>query len=119
MKFFVFALVLVAGVYADVSELGYNYPQPAQSYAPVPEQSYVAPAPVHHDVVSAPAPVHHAPAPAYNPAPAPVHHSVPAPVQHHVAAQAPIDDDYSYSQPQADQGYRYKTVRRVVYRYRH
>ncbi|XP_065360302.1 uncharacterized protein LOC135954156 [Calliphora vicina] len=159
-KFFIVALVLVAGVCADVSELGYDYQQPApaapvQSFAPAPEQSYIppaasAPAPVHHAAPApapvhhhpAPAPVHHHPAPApvhhhptpapvhHHPAPAPVHHHpAPAPVQHHPApapvfhqpapvAPAPADDGYSYSQPQADQGYRYKTVRRVVYRNR-
>ncbi|KAH8321937.1 hypothetical protein KR067_010305, partial [Drosophila pandora] len=98
-KFLILAAAFLACAYADVSELGaagYDYPQPA----PPAPNTYIPPAP-------APAPIETyippaAPAPAYIP---------PAPVQ----AEEPIIEEIE--QPAQD-GYRYKTVRRRVFRHR-
>ncbi|XP_037821471.1 extensin-like [Lucilia sericata] len=147
MKFIVVALALVACVMADVSELGYDYHAPApvehhhhhnqehhehvMSFVPeVPHNTYIPPA--------APVPVpefHPAPAPEYHPAPvpqntyippaAPEYHPAPAPVpEYNPAPVAPHNDYLPPSGPveaSADfgnDGYRYKSVRRVVYRRR-
>ncbi|XP_030388319.1 wiskott-Aldrich syndrome protein homolog 1-like, partial [Scaptodrosophila lebanonensis] len=99
--FLIVAIAFLACAYADVSELaaassGYDYPAPApvESYippalpAPAPEEQYIPPAP---------------PAPAYIP---------PAP---QVAEPEPVIEEIE--QPAQD-GYRYKTVRRRVFRHR-
>ncbi|XP_061400505.1 uncharacterized protein LOC133336238 [Musca vetustissima] len=113
-KFLIVALAFVACAYADVSELGYNYQQPAP--APVqPEKTYIPPAPV------APEPAPVAPVNTYIP-PAPV---APEPVPVAPVVQptntyippAPVAPVEEIEQTPVD-GYRYKTVRRVVYRHR-
>ncbi|XP_061400503.1 uncharacterized protein LOC133336236 [Musca vetustissima] len=132
-KFLIVALAFVACAYADVSELGYNYQQPAP--APVqPERTYIPPAPV----VPEPAPVapvntYIPPAPvAPEPVPvAPVNTYIPpAPVAPKPAPVAPVVQPTNTYIPPAPvapveeieqtpvDGYRYKTVRRVVYRHR-
>ncbi|XP_055854440.1 uncharacterized protein LOC129918117 [Episyrphus balteatus] len=90
-------------------EDSYSYPAPAPVSAPAP---IVQAAPVQ---VAAPAPIQvaaPAPAPVQVAAPAPVQISAPAPVQ--ISAPAPIQQ----SAELADDGYRYKTVRRIRYRHR-
>ncbi|XP_028896830.1 cyclin-dependent kinase inhibitor 1C-like [Zeugodacus cucurbitae] len=123
MKFFAAAafIATLAFVSADVSELGYGYQQPAASapsnqYIPpaanAPEPAYApapAPAPVYQPAPSAPVSSHippaaNAPEPAYAPAPAPPYAPQPA------ASEV-------YEQPAQD-GYRYRTVRRRVYKQR-
>lgn len=87
---------------ADVSELsepGYDYPQPAP---PAPVEQYIPPAP--------PAP----PAPRNEyipPAPAPVETYIPP-------APAPVPEIIEEIEQPAQDGYRYKTVRRRVFRHR-
>ncbi|XP_034651444.1 wiskott-Aldrich syndrome protein homolog 1 [Drosophila subobscura] len=101
MKFLIIAVAFLACAFADVSELsGYDYQQP-ELPAPAPLETYIPPAP------PAPAPVESyippaPPAPEYIP---------PAPVQ---AEQSIIEE---IEQPAQD-GYRYKTVRRRVFRHR-
>ena len=137
-KFIVVALALVGCVLADVSELGYDYHAPAPApvehyhqehyevFASVPEitsNAYIpppvsapAPAPVYHHA-PAPAPVHvHAPAPVYASAPAIQSSYIPPPVSGpvHIPAPAPIQHTAEFG----DDGYRYKVVRRRVYRRR-
>ncbi|XP_075167530.1 uncharacterized protein LOC142239621 [Haematobia irritans] len=136
MKFFIVALAFVACAYADVSELGYNYDQPAPpAPAPAPtqpERSYIppaAPAPAPAPVAPAPAPVAPAPAPvapvntyvppapvAPAPAPAPVAPKVEEPTNSYIPP-APVAPTEEIEETAAD-GYRYKAVRRVVYRHR-
>ncbi|XP_065370028.1 uncharacterized protein LOC135962179 [Calliphora vicina] len=123
MKFLIVALAFVACAYADVSELGYDYQQPsAPAPAPVePERSYIPPAPV----VPAPAPVNsYVPPPQPQPAPAPVNTYVPPaphveePVNSYIPpVEQPLAPVEEIEQTPED-GYRYKTVRRVVYRHR-
>ncbi|XP_073811823.1 uncharacterized protein [Musca autumnalis] len=115
-KFLIVALAFVACAYADVSELGYNYEQPAApAPAPVapasvaPVNTYVPPAPV------APAPANVAPPKAVAPAPAPVAPIV-EPTNTYIPP-APVATVEEVEQTPVD-GYRYKTVRRVVYRHR-
>lgn len=89
---------------ADVSELsepGYDYPQPALP-APAPVETYIPPAP--------PAPP--APRNEYIP-PAPV----PAPVETYIPP-APVPEAIEEIEQPAQDGYRYKTVRRRVFRHR-
>ncbi|KNC22690.1 hypothetical protein FF38_01660 [Lucilia cuprina] len=129
-KFLIVALAFVACAYADVSELGYDYQQPAApAPAPVePERSYIPPA----APAPAPAPVNtYVPPPQPQPTPAPVNTYVPpAPVAPHVeepvnayippapvAPEQPLAPVEEIEQTPED-GYRYKTVRRVVYRNR-
>ncbi|XP_058980264.1 uncharacterized protein LOC131804523 [Musca domestica] len=110
MKFFIVALALVAAVMADVSELssGYDYHAPAPS-APV--NTYIPPA------ASEPVNTYVPPVAASEP----VNTYVPP-----VAASEPVNTyipPAAASAPQptvelADDGYRYKTHRRVVYRKR-
>ncbi|XP_073811818.1 uncharacterized protein [Musca autumnalis] len=120
IKFIIVALAFVACAYADVSELGYNYPHPAPvaPVAPVnvqqPKTTYIPPAPV---APVAPVQVQQPKNTYIPPAPvAPVQVSEPkidyippAPV----APVAPVQ----VQQP-SEEGYRYKTVRRVVYKHR-
>ncbi|XP_016988715.2 extensin [Drosophila rhopaloa] len=100
MKFLIIAVAFLACAFADVSELpGYDYQQPA----PAPVETYIPPAP------PAPAP---APIETYIPPRSPgtrVH--PPAPVQQ----EEPVFEEIE--QPAQD-GYRYKTVRRRVFRHR-
>ncbi|ALC40990.1 CG30458 [Drosophila busckii] len=104
MKFvIVIAVAFLACAFADVSELaqpGYDYPQPApvESYIPpaAPKNEYIPPA---------------APASEYIP---------PAPVAAPVDAYIPPAEESvleEIEQPAQD-GYRYKTVRRRVFRHR-
>ncbi|XP_001975242.3 leucine-rich repeat extensin-like protein 3 [Drosophila erecta] len=143
MKFLVIAIAFLACAYADVSELaagGYDYPAPpapVKSYIPppppppppAPKNTYIPPpaapakayipppppppppAPKNTYIPPAPAPV--APVETYiPPAPAPAPAYIPpAPVQ----AEEPIIEEIE--QPAQD-GYRYKTVRRRVFRHR-
>lgn len=107
----------MACAYADVSELGYNYPQPA----PVaPQKSYIPPAP--------PAPVEQ-PHNSYIPPPPPAPVEQPQNTYIPPAAPAPViveqpQNTYippaaeSHVESLAEDGYRYKTVRRVVYKHR-
>ncbi|XP_068147369.1 uncharacterized protein [Drosophila tropicalis] len=100
MKFVIIAVAFLACAFADVSELGapgYDYAAPA---AAAPVETYVppAPAPAPVETYIPPAP----PAPAYIP---------PAPVQ---AEESVVEE---IEQP-AEDGYRYKTVRRRVFRHR-
>ncbi|XP_016999409.1 protein FraH [Drosophila takahashii] len=101
MKFLIIAVAFLACAFADVSELpGYDYQQPAPA-APV--ETYIPPAP------PAPAP---APVETYiPPAPPAPEYIPPAPIQ----AEEPILEEIE--QPAQD-GYRYKTVRRRVFRHR-
>ncbi|XP_023033666.1 uncharacterized protein LOC6646170 [Drosophila willistoni] len=99
-KFVIIAVAFLACAFADVSELGapgYDYAAPA---AAAPVETYVppAPAPAPVETYIPPAP----PAPAYIP---------PAPVQ---AEESVVEE---IEQP-AEDGYRYKTVRRRVFRHR-
>ncbi|EDV55644.1 leucine-rich repeat extensin-like protein 5 [Drosophila erecta] len=98
MKFLIIAIAFLACAFADVSELsGYDYQQPA----PAPVETYIPPAPL---------PV--APVETYIPPAPPVPEYIPpAPVQ----AEEPIIEEIE--QPAQD-GYRYKTVRRRVFRHR-
>ncbi|XP_060658471.1 uncharacterized protein LOC133844778 [Drosophila sulfurigaster albostrigata] len=116
MKFLIIAVAFLACAFADVSELadpGYDYPQPALP-APAPVESYIPPAPPAPPALPAlPAlPVPSAPRNEYIP-PAPVA----APVDAYIppAAEEPIIEEIE--QPAQD-GYRYKTVRRRVFRHR-
>ncbi|XP_011184255.1 nematocyst expressed protein 3-like [Zeugodacus cucurbitae] len=106
MKFVTVAtfVAVLAFACADVSELGYAYNQPAAS-APV--SSYIPPAANAPEPAYAPAP---APAPAYQPAPA-----ASAPSSAYLAPQPAASE--VYEQPAQD-GYRYRTVRRRVYKQR-
>ncbi|XP_037821299.1 LOW QUALITY PROTEIN: FH1/FH2 domain-containing protein 1-like [Lucilia sericata] len=105
---------LVACVYADVSELGYNYPQPAPA---APQKSYIPPPP--------PAPVEQ-PQNTYIPPPPPAPVEQPQNTYIPPAAPAPVVPENTYIPPAAEShvesvaedGYRYKTVRRVVYKHR-
>ncbi|XP_037940366.1 skin secretory protein xP2 [Teleopsis dalmanni] len=112
MKLLLIAFAVIAVVAADVSHLSNEYLPPVREAAPVaaPTNEYLPPvqeAPVR--VAPAPAPVQvQVAAPA--PAPAPVQYA--APVQ--VAAPAPVEAAPAHVL--ADDGYRYKTHRRVVYR---
>ncbi|XP_030566882.1 uncharacterized protein LOC115766934, partial [Drosophila novamexicana] len=94
----------------DVSHLPSNeYLPPVQVSAPAPSNEYLPPV-----QAAAPAPVQFAaPAPVQiaAPAPAPVQIAAPAPV----AISAPIQEA-APAHELADDGYRYKTHRRVVYR---
>ncbi|XP_039954235.1 uncharacterized protein LOC126755825 [Bactrocera neohumeralis] len=98
---------------AAAPEPVYSAPAPAPVYQPAPSapvSSYIPPA------ASAPAPVYSAPAPVYQPAaaaPEPVY-SAPAPAP--VYAPQPAASEV-YEQP-AEDGYRYRTVRRRVYKQR-
>ncbi|XP_017471039.1 PREDICTED: uncharacterized protein LOC108362520 [Rhagoletis zephyria] len=106
-KFFAIASLaaILACACADVSELsGYHY-HPHHYSAP--SHSYIPPAATAPEPVFAPAP---APAPVYQPAPAA---AAPAPVYYQPAPAA----SQIYEQP-AEDGYRYRTVRRRVYRQR-
>ncbi|XP_064539357.1 uncharacterized protein LOC135429097 [Drosophila montana] len=96
----------------DVSHLPSNeYLPPVQVSAPAPSNEYLppvqaaAPAPIQF-AAPAPAPVQFA-----APAPAPVQYAAPAPI----AISAPIKEA-APAHELADDGYRYKTHRRVVYR---
>ncbi|KAM7356238.1 uncharacterized protein ACRADG_002042 [Cochliomyia hominivorax] len=109
VKFIIVALALVACVMADVSELGYNYPAPEHheevaSLPQAPENNYLPPAP------PAPEPQNTYIPP---PAPAPV---VPQNTYIPPAAPAPAPVE---SAELAQDGYRYKTVRRRVVRRRY
>ncbi|KAH8402802.1 hypothetical protein KR222_008429, partial [Zaprionus bogoriensis] len=102
-KFLIFAVALVACVCADVSELadpGYDYPQPAPP-APALVETYIPPAP----------PVPPAPRNEYIP-PAPI--ATPADAYIPPALAPAVEE---IEQPAQD-GYRYKTVRRRVFRHR-
>lgn len=103
-KVLVLTLAFVACTLADVSELGdqgYDYPQPA-----APANAYIPPPPPAPKNTYIPPPA--APAPAYIPPP-------PAPKNTYIPpAQDPIEE---IDQPAQD-GYRYKTVRRRVVRLR-
>ncbi|BFG04916.1 leucine-rich repeat extensin-like protein 3 [Drosophila madeirensis] len=138
MKFLIIAVAFLACAYADVSELagasGYDYPQPApvKSYVPppppppppAPKNTYIPPpaAPAKAYIPPPPPPPPPAPKNTYIPPPAaPVESYIPpaapapayippAPIQ----AEEPIQE---YEQPAQD-GYRYKTVRRRVFRHR-
>ncbi|XP_050324503.1 uncharacterized protein LOC126755826 [Bactrocera neohumeralis] len=98
---------------AAAPEPVYSAPAPAPVYQPAPSapvSSYIPPA------ASAPAPVYSAPAPVYQPAaaaPEPVY-SAPAPAP--VYAPQPAASEV-YEQPAQD-GYRYRTVRRRVFKHR-
>lgn len=109
----------------NVSELGYDY----HAHTPVEHQHQYehheqrdiiadvphipASAPVYHP---APVPVSH-PAPAHHYAPATVHYHESAPAAVHGLASAHVSPQNTYNSP-AEGGYRYKTVRRIVYRRR-
>nr|XP_036231531.1 ESX-1 secretion-associated protein EspI-like [Bactrocera oleae] len=93
-------VAVLAFACAEVSELGYGYNQPAAS-APV--NSYIPPA------ANAPEPAF-APAPVYQPAPA-----ASAPSSSYLAPKPAASE--VYEQPAQD-GYRYRTVRRRVYKQR-
>ncbi|XP_023164913.2 leucine-rich repeat extensin-like protein 6 [Drosophila hydei] len=144
MKFLIIAAAFLACALADVSELaqqGYDYPQPA---APAPAPAYIPPpppppppAPKNTYIPPPPAPAKAyipppaAPAKAYIPPPPPpppapkntyipppaapanayIPPAPPAPIQ----AEQPIIEEIE--QPAQD-GYRYKTVRRRVFRHR-
>ncbi|KAI8039503.1 uncharacterized protein LOC128253691 [Drosophila gunungcola] len=96
MKFLIIAVAFLACAFADVSELsGYDYHEPAPA-APV--ETYIPPAPAPVETYIPPAP----PAPEYIP---------PAPIQQEESVIEEIE------QPAQD-GYRYKTVRRRVFRHR-
>ncbi|KAH8280563.1 hypothetical protein KR018_009936, partial [Drosophila ironensis] len=143
-KFLILAAAFLACAYADVSELGavggYDYPQPAppapkNTYIPppppppppAPKNTYIPPpaAPAKAYIPPPPPPPPPAPKNTYippAPAPAPVETYIPpappapayippAPVQ----AEEPIIEEIE--QPAQD-GYRYKTVRRRVFRHR-
>ncbi|XP_061399426.1 uncharacterized protein LOC133335139 [Musca vetustissima] len=112
-KFFLVTLALVAAVMADVSELssGYDYPAPAPS-APV--NTYIPP-------VAASEPVQTYIPPVAASAPEPVNTYIPP-----VAASEPVNTyipPVAASAPEptvevSQDGYRYKTHRRRVYRKR-
>ncbi|EDW10289.2 predicted GPI-anchored protein 58 [Drosophila mojavensis] len=116
MKFVIIAVAFLACALADVSELGqpgYDYSQPAPlAPAPAPVESYIPPAPP-----APPAPEYIPPAP---PAPQP-EYIPPAPVAAPADAYIPPAADEQVleeiEQPAQD-GYRYKTVRRRVFRHR-
>ncbi|KAM7356236.1 uncharacterized protein ACRADG_002040 [Cochliomyia hominivorax] len=100
-KFIIVALALLACVMADVSELGYNYPAPEHheevaSLPQAPENNYLPPAPEPQNT--------------YIPPPAPQNTYIPP------AAPAPAPVE---SAELAQDGYRYKTVRRRVVRRRY
>uniref|UniRef100_A0A0K8UAZ6 DUF4794 domain-containing protein n=1 Tax=Bactrocera latifrons TaxID=174628 RepID=A0A0K8UAZ6_BACLA len=133
MKFFTAAIVAVVltCACADVSHLGYNYQQPAPA-ASAPSNSYIPPAANVPDPVYAPAPVPvyqpapvpSAPASAYiPPAPAaaepePVYQPAPsAPASSYIPPAPQPAASEVYEQP-AEDGYRYRTVRRRVYKQR-
>uniref|UniRef100_A0A034WWH3 Uncharacterized protein n=1 Tax=Bactrocera dorsalis TaxID=27457 RepID=A0A034WWH3_BACDO len=104
MKFLTIATFVAVLAFAcgNVSELGYGYNQPAAS-APV--NSYIPPA------ANAPEPAYApAPASAYQPAPA-----ASAPSSSYLAPQPAASE--VFEQP-AEDGYRYRTVRRRVYKQR-
>ncbi|KAM8713277.1 hypothetical protein ACLKA7_013569 [Drosophila subpalustris] len=108
MKFLIIAVAFLACAFADVSELadpGYDYPQPAPP-APAPVETYIPPAP------PAPVIVPSAPRNEYIP-PAPVA----APVDAYIPPAAEEQVLEEIEQPAQD-GYRYKTVRRRVFRHR-
>ncbi|CAD7003028.1 extensin-like [Ceratitis capitata] len=134
MKFFAaVSFALLAFAAADVSHLGggYNYPAPVHEAVksepiapqntyipppPPPQNTYLPPAPVQEAVLSEPiAP----PQNTYIPPPAAPQNTYipPAPVQEAVLSE-PIAPQNTYLPPSSPSGYRYKTVRRVVYRRR-
>uniref|UniRef100_A0A0A1XPS1 Snake venom metalloprotease inhibitor 02A10 n=1 Tax=Zeugodacus cucurbitae TaxID=28588 RepID=A0A0A1XPS1_ZEUCU len=128
MKFFVaVSFALLAFAAADVSHLGggggYNYPAPiheeVRSEPIVPQNTYIPPAPVQEAVLSEPI----APQNTYIPPPAQPQNTYipPAPVQEAVLSQPIAQPQNTYLPPSSSHGqdgYRYKTVRRVVYRRR-
>ncbi|XP_064538102.1 uncharacterized protein LOC135428190 [Drosophila montana] len=114
MKFVIIAVAFLACAFADVSELaqpGYDYPQPALP-APAPVETYVPPAPPAPPAPEYIPPAPAAPLPEYIP-PAPV--AAPADAYIPPAAAEPVFEEIE--QPAQD-GYRYKTVRRRVFRHR-
>lgn len=139
-KFFVVVfLALLAVVAADVSHLGggggYSYPAPVheevRSEPIVPQNTYIPPPPPPQNTYLPPAPVQEAvlsqpiapPQNTYIPPP-PVPQNTylpPAPVQEAVLSQPIAAPQNTYLPPSSsagEDGYRYKTIRRVVYRRR-
>ncbi|XP_067648100.1 uncharacterized protein [Eurosta solidaginis] len=129
MKLFIAAsFALLAFVAADVSHLGYNYPAPVHHEVksepiapqdnylppPPPQNTYIPPEPVHEAVLSEPQNT-------YIPPPPPPQNTYipPAPVQEAVQSEPIAAPQNTYLPPSSSHGqdgYRYKTVRRVVYR---
>ncbi|XP_032590947.1 uncharacterized protein LOC6560861 [Drosophila grimshawi] len=89
MKFLIIAVAFLACAFADVSELGQSGYDYPQPAPPAPAPEYIPPA---------------APAPEYIPPAAPVETYIPPQIE-------------EIEQPAQD-GYRYKTVRRRVFRHR-
>ncbi|CAD7015518.1 unnamed protein product [Ceratitis capitata] len=126
MKLFTTAaafIAILAFACADVSHLGYGYDQPAASSV---SNQYIPPAANAPEPAYAPAPVYQsAPAPSYQPAAsAPVSSYIPpaatAPEVAYAPAPGPVYQgaaSETYEQPAQD-GYRYRTVRRRVYKHR-